>query len=120
MTRVAARAGSRGDSPRAFVRRLCARTLVIVPLLHGVALAADPQTGPQPQVNLGDDTAVPGVSPVNLGFAANPRAASGFLGSGLLGHELGFSAQSGISIGGILVGSGKGSLHFPTPHTEPR
>jgi porin len=90
-TRVPARAGSGGDSPRASVRRLCARTLVIVPLLHGVALAADPQTDAQPQ---------------NLGFAANPRAASGFLGSGLLGRELGFSAQSGISIGGILVGSG--------------
>ena len=89
-TRVPARAGSGGDSPRAFVRRPCAITLVIVPLLHGVALAADPQTDAQPQ---------------NLGFAANPRAASGFLGTGLLGRELGFSSQSGISIGGILVGS---------------
>jgi porin len=107
MTRVPARAGSRSDSPRAFVRRLCARTLVIVPLLHGAALAADPQTGAQPQTNPGDDTTrTPGVSPENLGFAANPRAASGFLGSGLLGHKLGFSDQSGISIGGILLGSG--------------
>lgn len=111
MTRVPARAGSRGDSRRAFVRRLCARTLVLVSLLHSVALVADPQSGPQPQVNLGDETTkIPGVSPENLGFAANPRAASGFLGSGLLGHELGFSAQSGISIGGILVGSGNWSI----------
>src|SRR5258708_39884921 len=91
MPHVSARAGSRGHSPRTFVRRLCARSLVIVLLVHGVALAADPQTDAQPQ---------------NLDFAANPRAASGFLGSGLLGRKLGLSAESGIGAGGILVGSG--------------
>jgi porin len=81
-------------------------TLVIVLLLHGIALGADPATDDAPQVNLGTIAAPAEASPVNLGFAANPRASSSFLGNGLLGRMMGFGPNSGVTIGGILVGSG--------------
>ncbi len=92
----------------ALLRCVALAALVIVLLLRGIALAADPASDDASQVNLGSaaDPVTDGASQVNLGFAANPRASSSFLGNGLLGRTLGFGPNSGVTIGGILVGNG--------------
>jgi len=73
--------------------------------LHGIAVAGSPGTGDATEVNLGTVADPPIASPFNLGLAANPRASSGFLGNGLLGHTLGLD-KWGISLGGILAAGG--------------
>lgn len=81
-------------------------TFVCILLLHRVGHAVAQSINTAPQVNLGAIGAPAEANPVNLGFAANPRASSSFLGNGLLGRTLGFGPNSGVSLGGILVGSG--------------
>lgn len=80
-------------------------TLVIVLLLRGIALAGDASTDDATEVNLGTVADPPAATPLNLDFASNPRASSGFLGNDLLGNSLGLS-KWGISLGGILAGAG--------------
>jgi porin len=86
--------------------RLLAVMLVTVLLLHGIARGADTETDEAPQINLDTSAVSADANPENLGFAANPRASSSFLGNGLLGRMMGFGPNSGVTIGGILVGSG--------------
>jgi porin len=107
--RMSGRPTSRGQSPHPWRLFLPSIALAIFLLLHGIALAGGSATDGTPQVNLGVVPPLTGLSPANpvdLGFATNPRASSSFLGNGLLGRTMGFGPNSGVSIGGILIGSG--------------
>jgi porin len=48
-------------------------------------------------------TAASDQAKLRFGLSANPRAASGFFGNGMLGRALGIKEGSGVAIGGLLI-----------------